>query len=132
MWSKLLLFSESSAEVALTVCSIVAVHGIGAHPDKTWITNGVNWLQDEAMLPREIPNARILRFGYEILWYGDHAVKTRLQTVAKSLLSYLIRERKARELFHLPWCSCSCLDRAVKEDQLCSSLIVSEDLWLRR
>ncbi len=83
----------------LTVYSIVAVHGIGAHPDDTWVTKGVNWLQDEAMLPKTIPNARILRFGYNSRWFGEDAVKARLQSIAKSLLAYLREERKASNLF---------------------------------
>jgi hypothetical protein len=30
----------------LTNPSIVAVHGMGAHPDDTWCSNNVNWLID--------------------------------------------------------------------------------------
>ena len=52
--------------------SIVAIHGIGAHPDDTWYkkvdTGGpsecyVNWLKDTHMLPAVVPDARIMRPG---------------------------------------------------------------------
>ncbi|KAM3562115.1 hypothetical protein MY1884_002021 [Beauveria asiatica] len=49
---------------------IVAIHGIGASPDKTWTGRGpkgeeVNWLTNSGMLPKAVPTARIMRFGYE-------------------------------------------------------------------
>ncbi|KAG9858490.1 hypothetical protein KCU98_g434, partial [Aureobasidium melanogenum] len=59
---------------------IVAIHGIGAHPDDTWCKlrgtdldktrpeNYVNWLDDPDMLPSIAPNARIMRYGYESAW----------------------------------------------------------------
>ena len=47
--------------------SIIAIHGIGADPDGTWISKreGVNWLKDPDMLPEAAPQARIMRFGWE-------------------------------------------------------------------
>ncbi|KAG9511616.1 hypothetical protein KCV07_g10049, partial [Aureobasidium melanogenum] len=62
------------------VVDIVAVHGIGAHPDDTWcklrevdldVTDPgsyVNWLSDPAMLPKVVPNAQIMRYGYKSQW----------------------------------------------------------------
>jgi len=31
--------------------SVVAVHGIGAHPDRTWTSGDVNRSRDENLLP---------------------------------------------------------------------------------
>jgi alpha-beta hydrolase superfamily lysophospholipase len=45
------------------IVSIVAVHGLGGHWERTWThENGTNWLQD--ILPAQIPRARIMKFGY--------------------------------------------------------------------
>lgn len=54
---------------AVEPVDIVAVHGIGAHPDDTWCKNvgtadnprWVNWLVDENMLPAVASQARIMR-----------------------------------------------------------------------
>ena len=49
---------------------IVAVHGLNPFKNtsnaiSTWTSdNGKMWLQDEGFLPTQIPNARILLFGY--------------------------------------------------------------------
>jgi hypothetical protein len=91
-----------SLEFFLTGYSIVAIHGIGAHPDDTWckkvdtngITQYVNWLKDGNMLPSVAPNARVLRYGYESKWYGENAIFQKTSTVAKRFLVTLRRERK--------------------------------------
>lgn len=49
------------------IVDIVALHGLNGHYRKTWSTMGaaggrVNWLKD--LIPRYIPNARIMSFGY--------------------------------------------------------------------
>ena len=44
--------------------SIVAVHGLDGHRTESWTaTNGIFWLRD--YLPRQIPKARILTYGYD-------------------------------------------------------------------
>ena len=74
--------------------SVLAVHGIGAHPDRTWTSGDVNWLKDKHMLPAAIPTCRILRFGYESQWLGKDAIQQRLSLVADQLLRNLMESRK--------------------------------------
>jgi hypothetical protein len=84
--------------------SIVAIHGIGAHPDDSWCKNvgtnyttqWVNWLVQEDMLPALAPNARVMRYGYQSHWFGEGAMRQRTSTVAQRLLSALKRSRKVR------------------------------------
>ena len=73
------------------------MHGIGAHPDRTWTMENregewVNWLTDPSMLPQKLPYARIMRFGYKSEWFGSEKVETKktlVQDVAKALLKGL-------------------------------------------
>lgn len=61
----------------------------------------VNWLVDAAMLPRELPNARIMRFGYRSEWSGPKEVetkKTQVHDVAEMLLDGLKYCRDASKL----------------------------------
>lgn len=48
------------------------------------------------MLPFDVPNARIMRYGYESQWFGDDKVDTvrlKASTVAQQLLQELKFER---------------------------------------
>ena len=74
--------------------SVVAVYGFGAHPDWTWYAGDTHWLKDDHMLPKAIPNTRILRFGYESQWLGREAIQQRLPLVADQLLYGLMALRK--------------------------------------
>ena len=82
--------------------SIVAVHGLGAHPDDSWCKNAGtaeepqwrNWLIEDDMLPAVAPNARIMRYGYESQWFGQDAMQQSASTVAERLLRALKRQRK--------------------------------------
>ncbi|THZ56592.1 hypothetical protein D6C85_10578 [Aureobasidium pullulans] len=76
---------------------IVAVHGLGAHPDDTWCKNigtpespqWVNWLKDPDMLPSIASNARIMRYGYESAWFGSEAIKQSTTDAAEEFLDDL-------------------------------------------
>ncbi|THX71514.1 hypothetical protein D6D04_09473, partial [Aureobasidium pullulans] len=85
---------------------IVAIHGIGAHPDDTWCKpreasrdaenseSFVNWLSDPIMLPQVVPNARVMRYGYKSAWAGAMAIRHNTSQVAHRFLLALSRERR--------------------------------------
>ena len=54
----------------------------------------VHWLKDEHMLPAVVPDARIMRYGYQSQWFGDEAISQKASTVAQRLLLSLKRTRK--------------------------------------
>ena len=49
----------------IVICSVVFVHGLNGHPQKTFThpKTFVNWPQD--ILNRKVPTARVLTFGYQ-------------------------------------------------------------------
>jgi hypothetical protein len=61
---ELLLGLDVVAEAPNPIVDIVAIHGLNGHREKTWTArNGVHWLRD--LLPHDIPNVRILSWGYD-------------------------------------------------------------------
>lgn len=90
----------NKADELTCVISIVAVHGLGAHPDHAWVRHGVaaddgrhvdaRWLTD--FLPgtfqqhRPPIRARIFYFSYQSKWLGQALSKNRLEGVARRLL----------------------------------------------
>ncbi|THX35916.1 hypothetical protein D6D10_07102, partial [Aureobasidium pullulans] len=76
---------------------VVAIHGLGAHPDDTWCKNigtpespqWVNWLKDPDMLPSIASSARIMRYGYESAWFGSEKIKQSTADAAEEFLDDL-------------------------------------------
>ncbi|KAF9728645.1 Nephrocystin-3-like protein 2 [Paraphaeosphaeria minitans] len=94
---------EAPVEAEATqIIDIVAIHGLGAHPDDSWCKNvgtresprWANWLEEESMLPVVAPNARIMRYGYQSQWFGKEAMQQSASTVADRLLRALKRKRE--------------------------------------
>ncbi|KAJ2998949.1 hypothetical protein NUW58_g155 [Xylaria curta] len=83
-----LKFLYQPIEVEDTEIDVLVIHGIGAHPEHTWVDreSKVNWLKDSTMLPAALPNARIMTYGYDSYWFGDNATKQSLSGVAEKLL----------------------------------------------
>jgi len=77
--------------------SVVAVHGLDTQSPTTWEAyadkrdqNGhrVNWLKDDFMLPKQVPNARILTYDWNANTFSGAAVDD-LFGHAKTLLREL-------------------------------------------
>ncbi|KAH0492276.1 hypothetical protein TgHK011_007237 [Trichoderma gracile] len=74
---------------------IVAIHGLNGHYKNTWIDEktGCNWLSDKSCLPKDIPNARILSFGYNSVTYFSRS-NTDIRDFASTLLAALRAKRR--------------------------------------
>ena len=75
--------------------SIVFVHGLTGNRENTWTCNSTLW--PETLLPQEIPEARILAFGYDAdvvnFWLpaGQNRIGNHAQNLAQSLAN--LRDR---------------------------------------
>src|SRR5271163_2798468 len=69
---------------------IVAVENLTEKPLHSWThqENERNWLSDSKCLPRVIPDARILSFGYNV-----DVVEFNIRSLGKSLLKKLHEQR---------------------------------------
>jgi hypothetical protein len=81
--------------------SIVAVHGLNGHCEQTWTAgngvNSVNWLRD--LLPHDLPNARILSWGYDANTHSRSRVSCQyLFDHARTLVSDLCLERQITQV----------------------------------
>jgi len=74
---------------------IIAIHGVGAHAIDTWThrAKDVNWLIDERMLRQDVPNARVMIYGYESQWKGPETLTTTVNHIAESFVDRLITQR---------------------------------------
>lgn len=86
---------EAKSEHQTGIIDIVAVHGLNGHYRKTWTAlsegaKGECWLQD--FLPEQIPNARIMSFGYNSAVQFSKSVAD-IGTFAEGLLEDLMARR---------------------------------------
>lgn len=72
-------------------------------PDEAWTAtatatagdqDSVNWLVNGTMLPKIVPDARIMRYDYESSWFGAEASHHRVTALSKRFLLALKRKRK--------------------------------------
>ena len=75
----------------MRLSSIVAVHGLGGHPYKSWTEGQKLWLRD--FLPKAVPEARVFTFGYNSsIAFGGTA--SRIDDFARTLLERLLQKRR--------------------------------------
>ncbi len=88
------------ADTSFEFASLVAVHGLNpgwnqTHGQDTWTKNNVLWLQHPESLPKALPHARIMLYGYN----GKVAFDTTTQglmDIARDLLNRLKVVRKVQ------------------------------------
>ncbi|KAK1613488.1 hypothetical protein BDP81DRAFT_513692 [Colletotrichum phormii] len=75
------------------VVDIVAVHGLNGHREHTWTASGgKHWLRD--FLPTDLPNARVLCWGYDANTHSSSSVSIQyLYDHARELVADLTRKR---------------------------------------
>ncbi|KAL6863992.1 Alpha/Beta hydrolase protein [Trichoderma novae-zelandiae] len=75
---------------------IVAIHGLNGHHEDTWIdeATGCNWLSDPSCLCQDIPNARVLSYGYNSLSYLSRS-HSDVRDFASTLLAALRAKRRS-------------------------------------
>lgn len=88
------------------------MHGLGAHPAYAWLgklPDGrlVNWLADDGLLPKHVPNVRVMAFNYESRWHRDPIV-TRTTVCANQLLKAVDDQRQK---VSSPISRCCCAQR---------------------
>ena len=82
--------------------SIVAVHGLNGHPFNSWTVSGkpqdVCWLAHPELLPRILPNARILTWGYNanVTALLGSTSSDRILNHAQTLIAQLEADRSVR------------------------------------
>ncbi|CRK14677.1 hypothetical protein BN1708_011202 [Verticillium longisporum] len=84
------------------IVDIVALHGLNGHREKTWTAeNGVHWLRD--LLPKDLPQARILCYGYDANTHSTRRVSwNNIYDHATNLVSDLYRKRKITNSINRP------------------------------
>ena len=90
-----LIPKESNEE---DVVDFVALHGLNGHYRKTWTATPAvgkpkNWLED--FLPEQIPNARIMSYGYNSTVQLSKSVAD-IDTFAEQLIHSLIAKRRSQ------------------------------------
>ncbi|KAF8241285.1 hypothetical protein K440DRAFT_573639 [Wilcoxina mikolae CBS 423.85] len=79
---------------------VVAIHGLGGHPMKTWSKEHKLWLRD--LLPGHLPshNLRISSFGYNSAVFGRS--RSQIRHFAEQLLNDLHQRRRETKTTGIP------------------------------
>ncbi|KAJ5113203.1 hypothetical protein N7456_001737 [Penicillium angulare] len=86
---------------------IVAIHGLNGHATQTWTSKAqdICWLSNEAYLPRYVPRARVLVWGYNASvasWKGNSPSSDRVLQHAQTLTSQLEADRDLEDATERP------------------------------
>ena len=84
-WSPVLLKARLSNFI-----SVIFIHGPQGHATRTWTASKVCWPKD--LLPKSLPYARIMTFGYNTLETNEPPL--RIRDLAKILLDSLTNNRR--------------------------------------
>ncbi|KAI9754401.1 MAG: hypothetical protein M1835_000892, partial [Candelina submexicana] len=122
--SKLItLYEGSNTPSTSAIVDIVAVHGFGGHPYGTWTADSKLWLRD--LLPEDIPNSRILTYGYSVS-SGGTISSGNLLHAAQGLLDRLSRLREGKLKRDRPITFiCHSLGGLI----VIKALLLTEELW---
>ena len=82
----------------ISLYSIVAVHGLNGDAHSTWTSQGnVCWLSHQDLLPKYIPSARVLTWGYNanvMSVKGRSTSADRILQHAQTLIAQLVADRE--------------------------------------
>ena len=75
------------------------MHGLTGGREKTWTHPSADCFWPEQLLPADLPNARILTYGYDadVAHFFSQASQSRIGDHARTLLSDLARIRERTE-----------------------------------
>ncbi|KAF2148555.1 hypothetical protein K461DRAFT_232934, partial [Myriangium duriaei CBS 260.36] len=93
--------------------SIVAVPGLGAHPEESWTWfpprkrenaryGAFNWISDPNGLIKLYPNSRIMLYDFASAWHGSKRVRATLKSICTVLLDNLLEVRKGGTQMNRP------------------------------
>jgi hypothetical protein len=103
------------------VADILFIHGLEGDRELTWTSDGADRPWPETLLPKELPDCRLLTFGYDATYIGQHGqVSTnRMRHHAMNLLNALGQYREKDETDERPiFFVAHCLGGLVCKDAL--------------
>ncbi|KAL8874179.1 MAG: hypothetical protein Q9174_000445 [Haloplaca sp. 1 TL-2023] len=93
------LYCPTFERINADTIDVVAVHGLNGDVQKTWTSekNNICWLSDPDLLPKYLPNARILSWGYNanVMSTGGRATSAdKILQHAQTLIAALAADRE--------------------------------------
>lgn len=99
-------WSASTLRVVLDLpCnSVVFVHGLTGNRENTWTDKGTGVFWPEALLKNDVPEARIITFGYDadVVHFWSMASQNRIGNHAQNLVNVLSQLRERSDTVGIP------------------------------